>query len=231
MFRNRFAFRFFCILALLLLPGLAAAQNNLFTTTAPNAVASLPLAIATGDFNSDGDVDTAVTSSGTNQVSVLLGAGDGNFKPAVNYAVGADPVAIGTGDFNHDGHLDLAVLNSNPNKNGVGGSISILVGVGDGTFVAGATYAVGFIPTALITSDFDGDGSLDLAVVISNPNLQRIGALSIQDERVFAEASELAKRGLEECISDLQTRLATRKEAESPTAEEMVAIHFQMKTG
>jgi hypothetical protein len=62
-------------------------------------------------------------------------------------------------------------------------------------------------------------------------SLKRIGALSIPDERVFAEASELAKRGLEECISDLQTRLATRKEAESPTAEEMVAIHFQMKTG
>ena len=172
MFRHCFDRCFFCIFALLLMPELATAQNNLFTTTSPSAVASLPLAVATGDFNGDGNTDSAITSSGANQVSILLGTGDGNFQPAVNYPVGADPVAIVTADFNHDGHLDLAVLNSNPNKSGVGGSISILMGVGDGTFVAGATYAVGFIPTALAAGDFDGDGNLDLAVVISNPNLQ-----------------------------------------------------------
>ena len=172
MFRNRFDFRFFRGILFLAIPALAAAQNNLFTTVPPSAVALQPLAVATGDFNGDGIVDAAVTSSGTNAVSILLGTGDGNFKPAVNYPVGADPVAIVAGDFNHDGHLDLAVLNSNPNKNGVGGSISILNGQGDGTFVAGATYGVGFIPTALAAGDFDGDGNLDLAVVISNPNLQ-----------------------------------------------------------
>ena len=172
MFRGRFDPRLFCMFLLLVMPSLATAQSNLFTTISLSPVASLPLAITTGDFNGDGIVDAAVTSSGTNQVSILLGTGDGNFKAAVNYAVGADPVAIVAGDFNHDGHLDLAVLNSNPNKVGTGGSISILTGQGDGTFIAGATYAVGFIPTALAVGDFDGDGNLDLAVVISNPNLQ-----------------------------------------------------------
>ena len=172
MFRSPFDSRLFRILLLLVIPTLATAQSNLFNTISPSPVASAPLAITTGDFNGDGFTDAAVTSSGTNAVSILLGTGDGNFKPAVNYSVGAYPVAIVAGDFNHDGHLDLAVLNNNPNKVGTGGSISILTGQGDGTFVAGATYAVGYLPTALAVGDFDGDGNPDLAVVISNPNLQ-----------------------------------------------------------
>ena len=168
----RFSSRLLLASFILALSALAGAQTgNLFTTISPSPVASRPLAIATGDFNGDGIVDAAVTSSGTNAVSILIGTGDGNFKAAVNYPVGADPVAIVAGDFNHDGHLDLAVLNSNPNSSGAGGSISILTGQGDGTFAAGATYGLGFIPTALAVGDFDGDGNLDLAVVISNPNI------------------------------------------------------------
>ena len=171
MCRCRFNVRWSAIFFILTVSSLAAAQNNLFTTISPTAVASLPLAIATGDFNGDGIVDAAVTSSGTNAVSVLIGTGDGNFKAAVNYPVGSDPLAIVAGDFNHDGHLDLAVLNNTPNNSGTGGSVSILTGQGDGTFVAGATYGVGYLPTAIATGDFDGDGNLDLAVVVSNPNV------------------------------------------------------------
>ena len=172
LFKRRIATRWSrALVALLALSSIAAAQSSpLFTTISLNPVASLPLAVASGDFNGDGIPDQAVTSSGTHAVSVLIGTGDGNFLPAVNYPVGADPVAIVTGDFNHDGHLDLAVLNSNPNTGGAGGSITILNGQSGGTFVAGPTYAVGFVPTAIGVGDFDGDGNPDLAVVVSNPN-------------------------------------------------------------
>ena len=44
-------------------------------------------------------------------VSVLLGNGDGTFQPQVTYAVGSVPDAIVAGDFNGDGRLDLAVAN------------------------------------------------------------------------------------------------------------------------
>ena len=44
-------------------------------------------------------------------VSVLLGNGDGTFQTQVTYAVGSNPSAIVAGDFNGDGRTDLAVAN------------------------------------------------------------------------------------------------------------------------
>jgi hypothetical protein len=147
---------------------LATAQSNsLFTTLSLNPVGSGPVAIASGDFNGDGFPDRAVVNSGSNTVSILLGTGDGNFQPAVNYSAGGFPTAIVAGDFNHDGHLDLAVADYGE---AVGfGGVSILLGQGDGTFVAGATYPMGYDPAAIVAGDLDGDGNLDLAVLISFP--------------------------------------------------------------
>ena len=76
-----------------------------------NAVGSDPAAIVAGDFNGDGQLDLAVANDDSNDVSVLLGNGDGTFQPQVTYAVGSVPIAIVAGDFNGDGRLDLAVAN------------------------------------------------------------------------------------------------------------------------
>ena len=73
---------------------------------------TVPAALVAGDFNGDGRTDLAVANSGSNDVSVLLGNGDGTFQPQVTYAVGSEPVAIVAGDFNGDGRTDLAVANS-----------------------------------------------------------------------------------------------------------------------
>ena len=153
------------LVALLALSSLAAAQSNpLFSTLSLNPVGSQPVAIASGDFNGDGFPDRAVVNSGNNSVSILLGTGDGNFQPAVNYTVGGFPTAIVAGDFNHDGHLDLAVANYGAVVGA--GSVSILLGRGDGTFVGGATYPITYDPVAIVAGDLDGDGNLDLAVLI-----------------------------------------------------------------
>jgi hypothetical protein len=40
----------------------------------------------------------------------------------------------------------------------------VLLGNGDGTFQAPATFAVGSQPYAIIAADFDNDGDIDLAV-------------------------------------------------------------------
>jgi hypothetical protein len=118
--------------------------------------------VAVGDFNGDGKPDLAVANSSSNNVGVLLGNGDGTFQAAVHYAVGSGPRSVAVGDFNGDGKPDLAVANSDF-ISGIG-SISVLLGNGDGTFQAAVNYAAGSRPASVAVGDFNGDGRPDLAV-------------------------------------------------------------------
>ena len=127
------------------------------------AVGADPDAIVAGDFNGDGRLDLAVVNRDADSVSVLLGNGDGTFQPQVTYAVGANPDAIVAGDFTGDGRLDLAVVNAGTFD--YSGSVSVLLGNGDGTFQPQVTYAVGANPRAIVSGQFSGDGHTDLAVV------------------------------------------------------------------
>jgi len=94
----------------------------------------------------------ALQSPGTTTYAV-------SFGPGTRYPVGAGPSGTATGDFNGDGKLDIAVANSGS------GSISILLGKGDGTFQLALNTPAGQTPWALIAEDLNGDGLLDLAVV------------------------------------------------------------------
>ena len=137
----------------------AAAKNYpVATTTSASRI------LAEGDFNRDGIADLVATNSGLNQVTILLGNGDGSFQAPVPYAVGPAPWNVVVGDINHDGFLDLAVASDG------GANISLLLGNGDGTF-----QAVTYIPTpgaqvgSVAIGDFNGDGYPDLATT-SAPN-------------------------------------------------------------
>ena len=77
-----------------------------FATHVDYAVGHVPFGVAVGDFNRDGKLDVAVTNSADNTVSILLGNGDGTFKPQVAYPTGAAPTWIVVADFNKDGKLD-----------------------------------------------------------------------------------------------------------------------------
>jgi hypothetical protein len=118
-----------------------------------------PDSAAVGDFNGDGKLDLAVANEGSNNVSILLGKGDGTFQAAVDYGAGSNPSSVAVGDFRDDGKLDLVVANDGSDN------VSILLGNGDGTFQAAVNYGVGSAPTSVAVGDFNGDGKLDLAVV------------------------------------------------------------------
>ncbi|MHB1843828.1 MAG: FG-GAP-like repeat-containing protein [Deltaproteobacteria bacterium] len=78
---------------------------------------------------------------------------------AASVVVGTAPVALVSGDWNLDGVPDLAVANSGS------GSVSVLIGNGDGTFQPQVAYSVGANPVALVSADLQGTGALDLVVV------------------------------------------------------------------
>jgi type II secretory pathway component GspD/PulD (secretin) len=100
-----------------------------------------PVSIAEGTFgntvvNSNGvtvsPVDLVIANSTSNNVTVLLGNGDGTFTEAAGspYAVGTEPSSVVVADFNGDGNLDFAVANKGDN------TISVFKGDGNGGFTA-----------------------------------------------------------------------------------------------
>ena len=133
-----------------------------------------PSSVVVGDFNGDGKLDLAASDGGANTISVLLGNGDGTFQSVMRYAAGPYSHSLTMGDFNGDGKLDLAVANMNcayvfyqcPN-----GTVSLLLGNGDGTFSAPVNSTVAIVPGSVAAGDFNGDGRLDLAVANTTSSL------------------------------------------------------------
>jgi Bacterial Ig-like domain (group 3)/FG-GAP-like repeat/FG-GAP repeat len=128
----------------------------------------IPYGAIAGDFNNDGIPDLVVANSGGNTVSVILNNGNQTFQARTDYPGGTEPHSVAVTDFNGDGFLDMAVAASDcpvfPNCGP--GSISILLGNGDGTFQAPSYLSTGTDtdPYSVAVGDFNGDGIPDIAV-------------------------------------------------------------------
>ena len=134
---------------------------------------SQPYGIAVGDFNNDGRSDIVVANSGTNNVGVLLGYGNGSFAAIITYSTGdgSYPIAVAVGDFNNDDRLDIVVANYDTNN------VGVLLGYGNGSFSIVKTYSTGegSTPYAVTVSDFNNDGQLD--IVVANYGTDNVGIL------------------------------------------------------
>jgi hypothetical protein len=138
--------------------------NVFLTANAYGTGGTGPVSFDLADFNGDGKLDLAAANSGSNNIAVSLGNGDGTFQAAIATPVPCNPVWVAAGDFNGDGKLDLAVVapGCSPGTNGV----AILLGNGDGTFTAKPTLTSPLqSPVSAVVGDFNNDGKLDLAVV------------------------------------------------------------------
>lgn len=147
------------------------------TFSAPTAfpVGGVADFIVADDFNDDGFLDLAATIRGLSieeGVAILFGDGTGTFSDPINFPVGGDsPESMAVGNLNGDNILDLAVTNTSSDD------VSILLGDSlrgfsdpinfefDDLLVASGVGA----DRLVAISDFNGDGSFDLAV-LTNPD-------------------------------------------------------------
>ena len=123
------------------------------------AVGSTPESVVAGDFNGDGNIDLAV--GGANAVYYLEGNGSGNFAAAQTNPIVSTASDIEVGDLNNDGNADVVTSNF------LGGTVSVLLGNGNGTFQPSQTLVSnGGMGVAL--GDVDGNGSQDVATANFN---------------------------------------------------------------
>jgi hypothetical protein len=118
----------------------------------------LQTSVATVDFDHDGDLDLAVTSSYRGGIRLYVGTGTGAIEAGPRLVAGRWPFAIEVGDIDQDGLSDLVTANQ------VDDDISILRGRPEGGFDFHRSYAAGVSPFDVGIADFNGDGRLDLAV-------------------------------------------------------------------
>ncbi|NYF91054.1 Ig-like domain repeat protein [Tunturiibacter empetritectus] len=126
------------------------------------------MAIASAYLDTDNNLDV-VTGDAAQTISVLLGNGDGTFKPKVNYSgcIVGKALQILLADFNRDGVTDIALGCSD----GTNGGLVIILGSGDGKFKTPVYYPTGDVASIAI-GDFNGDGLLDIA--LSNKSQQNV---------------------------------------------------------
>ena len=86
---------------------LGLGDGGFSSATSYNTFTSLPVAIATGDFDSDGKIDIALASANnSNSVAILTNRGSGTFMYFSGHNLGANATALVAVDLNYDGKLD-----------------------------------------------------------------------------------------------------------------------------
>jgi hypothetical protein len=113
--------------------------------------------------NGDSKIDLVSASYADDDVSVLLGNGDGTFQSGERHAAGHGPHSIATADVNGDGNVDVVTANY------LSDDVSVLLGRGEGMFQEQVRFSAGVDPSYVAAVDLNGDGKMDLATANRGP--------------------------------------------------------------
>jgi Ca2+-binding RTX toxin-like protein len=141
--------------------------NGNFRSPSQFFVGSNPVALVTGDFNEDGKLDIATGNLGatSENITVLLGDGDGSFSSSKLLSAGGSVNSLTVQDLNGDGHLDLAATLNNS------ALLSTLTGDGDGNFTQLGLASVNSAAQGLTAADLNQDGKIDWVSASSSVNV------------------------------------------------------------
>jgi hypothetical protein len=133
-------------------------SGNVVSTKSVSSGGAWDRGIDAADFNNDGYQDLVVTNVNNNVASVLYGP---NFTTQTLLTTGIYPIGVVAADLNNDGRTDFVTTNHNANSN----SLSVFINTVTG--FSRTDISLGGYPDDRITAkDFNGDGYLDLAVIM-----------------------------------------------------------------
>jgi hypothetical protein len=146
-----------------------------------------PRSLVVADFNRDGIPDL-IAGDDDGSLKLFLGDGTGKMAAVGDVAHLSSVVSIAVADFNHDGIPDMAVSDWR------GGSVTTFLGVGDGSFRRGWSFALRMPGTVaqIAAADFNGDGNTDLAVIYGDDGGYTFDVMLGNGTGAFAPAPELS---------------------------------------
>jgi tetratricopeptide (TPR) repeat protein len=168
---------------------LSSVDSNLnisFTeaTNSPISIGTSPVAIATGDLNTDTVPDLAVVNQGDNTVSILLGSNnlDATFTAAAGSPLptAATPAGVVIANFTGGNFPSLAVTNKGQ------ATLGIYIGLGAGTFSNRIEIGTPASPDAIISGIFTSSSLPDVALTALGATANQGVVTIVQDSPAFA---------------------------------------------
>ena len=166
-----------------------------------------PVGIAIGNFNADNHNDIAVANAGSGTIAIYSGPFYSGEFPSREFNVGRAPSAVIAADIDQDGRDDLAVADYSSD------TAFVYYGNGNGSFTPPGRRSRLRLPgrsqpRSLVANDFDGDGTIDIAVAQSAA--EGVSMFYGRGERSFAAGQTvMARPGPESVAAIASTLVAT----------------------